>query len=110
MMALELFHYPTQTHICNYVDLLDNLIDTVKDVDLLVEKGIIVNCVGDNKVIAKMFNRLGSYMILSDSCYYDIVERMKTHYKYPWNHAKARLRSAYLMFGQALQLLLRLFS
>ncbi|KAK2650754.1 hypothetical protein Ddye_018243 [Dipteronia dyeriana] len=95
MMALEQFHYPTKTHMCNYVDLLDNLIDTVKDVDLLVEKEIIVNCVGDNKVIAKMFNRLGTHIILSDSPYYDIVKRMKAHYKYPWNHSKATLRSAY---------------
>ncbi|KAK2650748.1 hypothetical protein Ddye_018237 [Dipteronia dyeriana] len=74
---------------------MDCLIDTVKDVDLLVEKGIIVNCVGDNEVITKMFNTLGTNMIFGNSRYYDIVERMKQHYKYPWNHAKARLRSAY---------------
>ncbi|TXG62553.1 hypothetical protein EZV62_009547 [Acer yangbiense] len=96
MMALEMFHYPTQTHICNYVDLLDYLIDTVNDVDLLVEKGIIVNCVGDNKVIAKMFNKLGTYMTTSThSRYCGIVDRMKTHYNNPWNHAKATLRSGY---------------
>ncbi|TXG67980.1 hypothetical protein EZV62_009255 [Acer yangbiense] len=106
MMALELFHYPTQTHICNYVELLDYLIETMKDVDLLVEKGIIVNCVGDNEVISKMFNRFCTYIIFSKSPYYDIVlfskspyydivEIMKAHYRYPWNHAKATLRSAY---------------
>ncbi|KAK2650752.1 hypothetical protein Ddye_018241 [Dipteronia dyeriana] len=95
MMALELLYCPRQTHIRSYAKLMDCLIDTVKDVDLLVEKGIIVNCVGDNEVITKMFNTLGTNMIFGNSRYYDIVKRMKKHYKYAWNHAKARLRSAY---------------
>ncbi|TXG62554.1 hypothetical protein EZV62_009548 [Acer yangbiense] len=95
LMALEMFHYPTQSHICNYAFLMDYLIDTVKDVDLLAEKGIIANYVGDNEAIAKMFNRLCSNIPVTDSCYYDVVEKMKAHYKYPWNHAKATLKSVY---------------
>ncbi|TXG67979.1 hypothetical protein EZV62_009254 [Acer yangbiense] len=95
LMALEMFHYPTQTHICNYVDLMDYLIDTAKDVELLIEKEIIVNCVGENEAIAKMFNRLCSEVSVSDSCYYDIAKKIKAHYKSPWNHLKATLKSVY---------------
>ncbi|KAK2650719.1 hypothetical protein Ddye_018208 [Dipteronia dyeriana] len=95
LMALEMFHYPTQTHICNYVFLLDYLIDTSKDVDLLVEKEIIVNYMGDNEAIAKLFNTLCQHIILSNSCYYDISEQIKAHYKYPWNHLKATFKSVY---------------
>ncbi|KAL5798925.1 hypothetical protein ACOSQ2_003745 [Xanthoceras sorbifolium] len=94
-MALEVFHHPYQTYICSYAILMDYLIDTSKDVELLVEKGIIVNCMGDNEAIAKMFNRLCSYIVPGASCYYGIAEKMKTHYKHPWNHWKATLMSVY---------------
>ncbi|TXG62540.1 hypothetical protein EZV62_009534 [Acer yangbiense] len=79
-MVLEVFHYPTQTYVCNYADLMDYLINTAKDVDLLVEKGIIGNCVLDNEAIAKMFNTLCSHITPSESCFYGIAEKMKTHY------------------------------
>ncbi|XP_062173688.1 UPF0481 protein At3g47200-like [Alnus glutinosa] len=38
LMALEQFHYPSYTYICNYVLLLDYLITTTANVCLLVEK------------------------------------------------------------------------
>ncbi|TXG71976.1 hypothetical protein EZV62_000555 [Acer yangbiense] len=44
MMALEQCHYPGETHICNFILVMDYLINTVEDVDLLVDEGIIVNC------------------------------------------------------------------
>ncbi|KAL5798920.1 hypothetical protein ACOSQ2_003740 [Xanthoceras sorbifolium] len=95
LMALEVFHYPDQTYICNYVDLMDYLIDTVKDVDLLVEKEIIVNCVGDNEAIAKMFNKLCSHILPSPSCYHGITKELREHYKNQCCHLKATLRSVY---------------
>ncbi|TXG62555.1 hypothetical protein EZV62_009549 [Acer yangbiense] len=94
LMALEMFHYPTQTHVCNYAVLMDYLIDTSKDVEFLVEKEIIVNCMGENEAIAKMFNRLCSHFIVNDF-HYDIAKKIKAYYKYPWNHAKAALKSVY---------------
>ncbi|KAK3183213.1 hypothetical protein Dsin_030499 [Dipteronia sinensis] len=95
LMALEQCHYPLETHICNYVVLLDELINTEKDVDLLIEAGIISNCVGDNAAIATMFNKLGQKITLSASYYYGISEGLKAHYQSPWNHAKATLKSVY---------------
>jgi hypothetical protein len=41
LMALEQCLYPSETYICNYVFLLDHLIDDDKDVDLLVHKKVI---------------------------------------------------------------------
>ncbi|KAK2650741.1 hypothetical protein Ddye_018230 [Dipteronia dyeriana] len=95
IIALEMFHYSTQTYITNYAVMMDYLIDTAKDVDLLVEKEIIVNCVGDNEAVAKMFNSLCSNVPATGSRYYDTVEKMKAHYKYPLNHLKATLKSVY---------------
>lgn len=39
IMALEQCHYPFNAYVCSYVMFLDFLVDTDKDVDLLVEKG-----------------------------------------------------------------------
>ncbi|KAL5862297.1 hypothetical protein ACOSQ3_003586 [Xanthoceras sorbifolium] len=61
----------------------------------LIEKGIIVNCMGDNEAIAKMFNELCSYIIPSTSCYYGIAVKIKEHNDYPWNHMKATLIRVY---------------
>ncbi|KAL5794980.1 hypothetical protein ACOSP7_003574 [Xanthoceras sorbifolium] len=104
MMAFEELHYPCETHLCNYILLMDFLIDNEKDVDLLVEKGIIFNCLGDNAAIANMFNKLGlqvtpSYYGLqvttSCSSYYHVTEKLKAHYGKSWNQAKATLKSVY---------------
>lgn len=39
IMALEQCHYPFKAYVCNFVSFLDFLIDTDKDVDLLMENG-----------------------------------------------------------------------
>ncbi|KAB1225076.1 hypothetical protein CJ030_MR1G005388 [Morella rubra] len=59
LMSLEQCHYPIEhTYICAYIVLLDHLIDTEKDVDLLVRKKIILNHLGSNDAVATMINRL----------------------------------------------------
>ncbi|TXG69024.1 hypothetical protein EZV62_003959 [Acer yangbiense] len=95
VMALEQCHYPKETHVCNYIAFLDFLINTEKDADLLLEKGIIVNYLGENKAIVRMFNNFWLQTSTSPSCYYDMAERLKTHYRSPYHHAKATLKSVY---------------
>ena len=56
LMALEQFHYPRKAYICNYIVLLDHLINTAEDVDLLVEKKVFVNWLGSNKAVATLIN------------------------------------------------------
>ncbi|XP_031271973.1 putative UPF0481 protein At3g02645 [Pistacia vera] len=80
VMALEQCHYPWNTHVCNYVRLMNYLIDTEKDVDLLVGEGIISNHdMGDNASIANMFNKLSLFISFSKSSYYDNCEKLKGH-------------------------------
>ncbi|KAK0581959.1 hypothetical protein LWI29_019928 [Acer saccharum] len=67
MMTLELCHYPAKTHICNFILLMDFLINTEKDVDLFVKEGIIFSCPGDNATVATMFNKLGLQITPSPS-------------------------------------------
>lgn len=95
LMALEQCHYPFETYICNYIDLMDALINTRKDVDFLFEKGIISNCVGDHDSIKEMINKLCLEITPSASCYQDMCQRLKNHHGKWWNRTKAILISVY---------------
>ncbi|KAK9200595.1 hypothetical protein WN944_015793 [Citrus x changshan-huyou] len=96
VMALEQCHYPCDTHVCDFIDLMDLLVNTKEDVDLLVEKKIISNNVGDSATITRMFNRLCLQITLSPySRYYAVSEKLKKHYGNRWNHTKATLKSVY---------------
>lgn len=95
VMALEQLHYPKETHICSFVFLMDFLIDTEKDVDLLVEKGILSHLLGDSAAIADIFNRLGIQINVNRWCYSSIADKLQNHNDKRWNHAKATLRRVY---------------
>ncbi|XP_031261070.1 putative UPF0481 protein At3g02645 [Pistacia vera] len=95
LMALELCHYPSKTYICSYIQVMDSLINTEDDVDLLVEKGIIVNFMGNNSVIADMFNELCRQVPLSYTYYDDLCCDVNEHYESAWNHTMTTLRRVY---------------
>nr|POF06614.1 hypothetical protein CFP56_17344 [Quercus suber] len=63
IMALEQCHYPKQAFISSYILLLDYLINTEKDVDLLVERKAIVNRLGSDEAVAKLVNKLGHQIV-----------------------------------------------
>ncbi|KAF2315270.1 hypothetical protein GH714_038659 [Hevea brasiliensis] len=95
LMAFEQCHYPDQPLICDYISILDFLINTEKDVDLLVRKEIIVNLLGDNKTVAKLVNNLCLEIIASGSCFYDLSEALNKHCENPLCRTMAILRSVY---------------
>ncbi|XP_044476533.1 putative UPF0481 protein At3g02645 [Mangifera indica] len=95
IVALEQCSFPLDTPVCNYIKIMDYLIDTEKDVDLLVGKGVISNHLGDNASVAKMFNRLTENIHLSISSSFKCCEDLKAHYNNPWNKRKATLKSVY---------------
>jgi hypothetical protein len=70
LMALEQCHYPREAYICNYIVLLDHLINTAEDVDLLVEKKVIVNWLGSNKIVANLINKLSHQIVEADHSHY----------------------------------------
>ena len=74
LMALEQCHYPSEAYICNYICLLDYLINTREDVELLVDKKIIINMLGSNEGIATMVNKLGLEIVETSSCYFGLAQ------------------------------------
>jgi hypothetical protein len=95
LMALEQWHYPYNAYICNYVVLLDRLINTEEDVGLLVKKEVIVNLLGSNDVVATLINQLGDQITEATSCYNDIAEKLNAHYDHLFNQILATLTREY---------------
>ena len=94
-MALEQCHYPFEAYICNYILLLDCLINSEEDVELLVDKSIIVNLLGNSEAIARMVNNLCLEIIETKSCYRHIADDLNKLYDSHWNQNMASLRNVY---------------
>ena len=95
IMALEQCHYPKEAYICNYIMLLDCLINTEKDVDLLVEKKVIINQLGSDEALARLVNKLGHHIVAEDSCYFELSKKLNGHYDDFWNRNMATLTTTY---------------
>ena len=95
LMALEQCHYPFEAYICNYMVLLDFLINTREDVELLVKKGIIVNKLGSNKAVTIMVNKLGLEIEQKRSCYQELAQQLNGYYANDCNSTMGSLRTIY---------------
>ena len=58
LMALELFRHGENKYIMDYFYILGFLVNTTKDMDLLCNKGIVVNYLQYNKPVTSMFKNL----------------------------------------------------
>ena len=95
IMAWEQCYYPLEAYLCNYMGLLDYLLNTGEDVELLVEKDIIVNSLGSNEAISKMVNRLCLEIVEENSCYTELVQKLNKHFDQCCNRNMGLLKSTY---------------
>ncbi|XP_048334371.2 UPF0481 protein At3g47200-like isoform X1 [Ziziphus jujuba] len=95
VMALEQFSYPNEPRVCNYIFLLDQLIDTVEDVDLLVDKKIIENWLGTNKDVADLVNKLCDQIVTPCFFYDKICGKLNEHHEKKLNVARSTLKRVY---------------
>ncbi|XP_039155863.1 uncharacterized protein LOC120287209 [Eucalyptus grandis] len=79
----------------DYVTFMDCRISSSKDVEVLRHAGIVKNYLGDDKVIAQMFNKIGDHVAVSDSYYSEIFPNVNAHYKNKWNVWIAKLKREY---------------
>ncbi|XP_062176228.1 UPF0481 protein At3g47200-like [Alnus glutinosa] len=98
IMALEQCHYPFDGYFTDYIRVLDFLIDTPNDVDLLVQKRIIVNGLGDSNAVSTLVNNLWRQIFISEvnSDYIDLCNDLNNFYGKRCNRWKATLRHDYL--------------
>jgi hypothetical protein len=70
---------------------LDFLIDTSQDVDKLVDKGIMINTLGDSNAVAKMINNLCLNVVQENinGCYISLCRKLNCFYEDPSHKYKA---------------------
>ncbi|KAK7395679.1 hypothetical protein VNO78_16244 [Psophocarpus tetragonolobus] len=95
LIALEQCHYSDQPFICNYVSLIDSLIHTQEDVELLVDKEIIVHELGCHNELATMINGLCKNVVVNWNYYGNTSKELNEHYNCCWKHYMGMLRSVY---------------
>ncbi|KAK7350422.1 hypothetical protein VNO77_09049 [Canavalia gladiata] len=95
LIALEQCHYSDQPFICNYVSLIDSLIHTQEDVELLVDKEIIVHELGSHNELATMINSLCKHVVVTCNYYDKTSRKLNHHYNCCWKHYMGMLRSVY---------------
>ncbi|BFG21505.1 hypothetical protein CerSpe_077800 [Prunus speciosa] len=81
VMALEQLMYPEEAYVCSYFLMLDQLVDTVEDVNALIESHVIVNLLSSSDAVAKLINSLCQEIMVSGTCYADICSKLKEHYE-----------------------------
>ncbi|KAK4270561.1 hypothetical protein QN277_023583 [Acacia crassicarpa] len=95
LIAFEQCHYPSQPFICSYVSFIDSLIETKDDVELLVEKEVIVHELGSATEVATLVNGLCKHVVTDKTCYADILNSLNKHYQRRWYRTMAALRMVY---------------
>ncbi|XP_054788245.1 UPF0481 protein At3g47200 isoform X2 [Prosopis cineraria] len=97
LVALEQCHYPSNSYIVDYVAVMDFLINTSKDVDVLVQNGVILNWLGDANSVANLFNSLWKNVthVNFNSHYSKLCKDLNIFCKDPWHNMKATLRRDY---------------
>ncbi|KAL2346775.1 hypothetical protein Fmac_000775 [Flemingia macrophylla] len=97
MIALELCHYHQSSYISDYVQIMDFLINTSKDVDILTQEGVLINWIGDNNSVANLFNGLlvNNVRSSASSSYLLLAQRLNNFHRNRWNKLKWTLRHDY---------------
>ena len=97
VMALEQYSNWDKNYVMDYFLFMDFLINTTKDIDLLCNKGIVANYLGDNKAAASFINNLNTNIVPPgfDSNHIRIYKDLNTFYEKPWHRWKATLRHQY---------------
>ncbi|RDX86822.1 UPF0481 protein, partial [Mucuna pruriens] len=92
IVAFEQCHFPDTSIIIEYLRILDYLINTEKDVNILVDNKIIVNHLGDANAVATMVNSLGSNLMMPTfnlKEFSDLCNSLNNFYEKPLNKYKA---------------------
>jgi hypothetical protein len=97
LLAFEQLHYG-DNYINDSVIIMDWLVNTPKDVDLLVEYKIVENGLGgDSNEGSTLINRLGKMAFLDGNNFYfaSLCEELNNYCSSPWHKWKANLKQNY---------------
>ena len=95
IIALEQTNYVGEAYVTDFFVFLDFLINTSKDVDLLCDKGILVNYLGKGATSAINNLNINIKWDYMNNGYSKICRDLNAFYKTPWHRWKAILRHQY---------------
>ncbi|KAL4655088.1 hypothetical protein ACB092_01G425700 [Castanea dentata] len=97
IMALEQTRYIENGYISDYYFVLDLLINTKRDVELLSDKKVITNYLGDSTAIKSVINSLnkGITGVKMRAGYDDLCKDLNKFYENRWHNWQATLRRQY---------------
>ncbi|KAJ7960613.1 hypothetical protein O6P43_021031 [Quillaja saponaria] len=97
LLALEQCHYPDESYILDYIGMMDFLINTAQDVEILVRKNIMVNWLGDHDAVANLFNNLMENIteVNYSKNYLCLYDDLNAFYNSPINKCIATLNRDY---------------
>jgi hypothetical protein len=96
LLAFEQCYYE-ENYINDYVVIMDRLVNTQKDVDLLVKYGIVENRLGDSNEGSFLINKLADGVILDFTEFYfaRLCKDLNTYCGTSWHKWKANLKQNY---------------
>ncbi|KAM7490165.1 hypothetical protein LguiA_033086 [Lonicera macranthoides] len=97
LIVLVLYQYPHDSYIIDYVCFMDSLLNTPRDIDLLVQSEIMRNWLGDNKDAASFYDRLCTNIPMNYNNFYfsRVSEDLNEYYQAPVNKLKGILKRDY---------------
>lgn len=96
LIAFERLHPEAGNDVTSYIFFMDTIIDSEMDVALLHRNGILVNALGSDKAVAKLFNSLSKDIAVDPHGVLDVVRMSMSNYcKKPWNMWRANLIETY---------------
>lgn len=97
IMMFEQCHYFSDSYIIDYIAFLDGLINTPKDVEMLVQNGVIQNWLGNNEEVASLFSSIFKQTRLrGDNFYYsNLCRELNAYAGTAWHRWKAILKHDY---------------
>ncbi|XP_042479669.1 putative UPF0481 protein At3g02645 [Macadamia integrifolia] len=78
-----------------YTVFKDWLIDTARDIELLEQKGIIINNRGNREDVVTLFNNIGKQVVAREPYFSGVVKDLEEYHNKTWNKWKASLRHDY---------------
>ncbi|CAI0550022.1 unnamed protein product [Linum tenue] len=96
LMAYEQFSHASRQFVTSYVMLMDRLIDTKEDVQILEKAGVIENELGDSGYVSNLFNEMCKQIVFREFYYDGLCEQVNGYSKGRWQKSKAHFRSVYL--------------
>ncbi|CAK9152471.1 unnamed protein product, partial [Ilex paraguariensis] len=98
MVAYEQYEGETKTTcVTDYVTFIDRLINSLKDVEILGDSGVIDNWLGNDKTVSIMFNKVINQVIQNSDtfCYSEVFDDVNEYCGHSWHTWMANLNHNY---------------